>query len=137
VESDHTIFQGNAEEEHKNMDLAIQKIRGSHVNINKLKLKIDEALAVAPKSSAHTQIQTKLGEYKKWVDAKETEYSSIILTRAIPNATVPTTSSELKKWIIEDRWIRFSFFGKFTFMSSQHFGILFISISKSYFIISN
>jgi hypothetical protein len=76
--------------------LGIKKVTQSHANLNKLDLKLTEALSFRPTSKGHQDILNLFPAYKVWVATKLVEYKQIIATRVIPGQTTPTNSTDLK-----------------------------------------
>ena len=99
------VFRGNEEEERKAFELGIKKVTQSHSNLNKLDLKLTEAMSYKPKTKGHQDVLMLFPTYKTWVANKLTEYKAIIGTRVIPGSTTPTNSVDLKTLCSQDHGI--------------------------------
>ena len=97
------VFQGGEEEEEaKNFNMALGKIRTAHTNVQKLIAKVTELAQTRTVSSAHGEIKAKLMSQKDELDKKSVNYLQILQNKVVPGNNGPTNSDTLKKILTED-----------------------------------
>ena len=92
----------DADEEAKQWGLAMAKCRQVHTNTTKISLRIKEELNKPPCTAAHGEVIKQLTGAQKNIDDMCSQYEVITISGRIPNITEPTTSSLLRKKIVEE-----------------------------------
>ena len=90
------------DEEAKNKELAIQKVRQAHTNISKILLKVREALAQPAINPTIGTIQTMVRNEEPQLKNIYSQYEQLSVSGRIENVHEPITTQYIRKKLIED-----------------------------------